>query len=86
MEDQYVPKPDSNMGLAIFTTLCCCQILGIIAIIKASKVNDLYMLKQYQAAQLASQEAKKFCIIGICSGFVVMLIYFGLMLIGALNS
>lgn len=76
MENQFTPKPSSNMGLAIFTTLCCCLPLGIVAIIKASKVNDLYVMKQYEAAYAAAADAKKWSFIGIVLGFVFGIIYY----------
>lgn len=70
-----VPKPDSHLGLAIFTTLCCCLPLGIMAILKAIKVGDYYTMKQYEAANQASAEAKKWCIYGIASMFVVDVVW-----------
>lgn len=76
MEGQYVPKPNSNMVLAIFTTLCCCLPFGIVGIIKASKVSDYYVMKQYEAAQNAADEAKKWSLIGIACGIVAYIIYF----------
>lgn len=36
------PKPDNNLVLAIICTICCCLPLGIVGIVKASKVNGLY--------------------------------------------
>lgn len=89
MEGQYVPKPDSNMGLAIFTTLCCCLPLGIFAIIKASKVNELYALQQYEAAVATASEAKKWSLIGIGVGLVVQILYlliYGAAIIAQLNG
>lgn len=71
----FVPKPDSHLGLAIFTTLCCCLPLGIVAILKANKVGDFYAMKQYDAAIMASNEAKKWCIYGIVSWFIFDVIW-----------
>jgi len=68
MEESYVQKPDSHMVLAILTTICCCLPFGIVAVIKASKVNELYLTKQYAAAQNASSEALKWSVIGIVLG------------------
>ncbi len=73
-QQSYVPQPDSHLGLAIFTTLCCCLPFGIIAIIKGNKVGDLYSMKQYDAAIAASNEAKKWCIYGIISWFIIDII------------
>lgn len=75
MEDQMTIKPNNNMALAIFTTVCCCVPFGIIAIIKANSVNTLYMAKQYNAAVLAANEAKKWSYIGIAISFIVWIIY-----------
>ncbi len=52
------PKPDNNLVLAIVCTVCCCLPFGIVGIIKASKVNGLYLTKQYEAATLMAQDAK----------------------------
>ncbi|MBR1788232.1 MAG: CD225/dispanin family protein [Bacteroidaceae bacterium] len=71
----YVPQPSSHLGLAIFTTLCCCLPLGIVAILKSNKVGDLYAMKQYNAAIAASNEAKKWCIYGIISWFIIDIIW-----------
>ena len=75
VQQPYAPKPDSNMGLAIFTTLCCCLPLGIVAIIYASKVNDYYNSGNYQAAVQAAKDAKNWCIWGIVGGIVSSAIY-----------
>jgi len=75
MEEQFVPKPESNMILALFTTICCCQPLGIIAVVKASNVDALYSLKQYEAAQKSADEAKKWSLIGICLCAVFCVLY-----------
>lgn len=69
------PKPDNNLVLAIICTVCCCLPLGIVGIVKASKVNGLYLAKQYEAAAIAAQEAKKWSYIGIGIGLVINVIY-----------
>lgn len=76
------------LPLAIFTTLCCCLPIGIYAILRAMKVNDYYMMKQYDAAVAASNDAKKWSIIGIVLGVVGSILYFaffgGLAMLGNL--
>ena len=69
------PKPDNNLVLAIFTTICCCLPFGIVGIVYASKVNSLYAIGQYAAASQAASNAKKWSIIGICIGLAVQVIY-----------
>lgn len=68
-------KPNNYMALAIFTTICCCLPLGIVAIVKASKVNEHFALSQYELAQKAADDAKKWCVIGICIGLALQIIY-----------
>ena len=71
----FVMKPDNNMALAIFTTVCCCLPLGIVAIVKANSVETLYLTKQYNAAMMAANEAKKWSFIGIISSIIIWAIY-----------
>ena len=82
------PKPNNYLALAIFTTVCCCLPAGIYAIIRAMKVNELYMMKQYEEATLAANDAKKWSIIGIVVGAIVSILYLvfygGLAALGAM--
>lgn len=90
MEEQVVMKPNNNMALAIFTTICCCLPLGIVAIIKANSVDSLFAMKQYDAAYLAANDAKKWSLIGIIGSLVIWIIYIlffgGLAVLGGLAS
>lgn len=70
-----MPKPDNNLVFAILTTVCCCLPFGIVAIIQASKVNGLYALGQYEAAVETANSAKKWSIIGVCTGIAIDIIY-----------
>ena len=76
MEEMNTPKPNNNLALAIFTTVCCCLPAGIYAIIRAMKVNELYMMKQYDEAVLAANDAKKWSLIGIVAGVIGSILYF----------
>lgn len=67
-------KPNNNMALAIFTTICCCLPVGIYAIVKAAQVNSLFATQQYEQAQAAADEAKKWCKIGIGVGLILNII------------
>lgn len=73
--NQQMPKPDNNLVLAIICTVCCCLPLGIVGIVKASKVNGLYMAGMYDMAAQEAQEAKKWSIIGIAIGAVAWILY-----------
>lgn len=75
-EQNYMPiKPNNYMALAIFTTICCCLPLGIVAIVKASKVNEYFILHQYELAQKSANDAKKWSLIGIVIGLACQIIY-----------
>ena len=80
------PMPNSYLALAIFTTICCCLPLGIVGIVKGSKVSGLYGMGQYDAANLASSEAKKWCIYGIAIGLTINVIYGLLIVLGVIPS
>lgn len=90
MEEMNTPKPNNNLALAIFTTVCCCLPAGIYAIIRAMKVNDYYAMKQYDEANLAANDAKKWSIIGIVGGAIVSILYLvfcgGLAALGSLSG
>ena len=73
--NQYYPKPNNNLVLAIFCTACCCLPAGIYAIIKANDCNNMYNMGQYQAAEAAASEAKKWSLIGIGASAVVWILY-----------
>ena len=73
-EGGYVPKPDNYMVWAILSTICCCLPFGIVAIVKASDVNSLYIRKQYDAAFQASEDAKKWSLIAFIVGLIINVI------------
>jgi len=51
--------PDSHLVMAVLSTFLCCFPFGIVAIINANKVSNLWALGQYEAAQAAADSAKK---------------------------
>ena len=75
------PKPNNYMALAILTTIFCCLPFGIVGIVKASKVNSLYMMKQYDLAVQASADAKKWGMISLICGIVLYVINVAIYLI-----
>ena len=74
--------PDNGMVWAILTTLFCCLPFGIVAIIKASSVNGLWMSGNYDAALNAAKSSKNWSLAAACSGLVVLVIYFMLFIFG----
>ena len=66
----YLPKPDNYMVWAILSTVCCCLPLGIVAIIKASKVNTLYYTGQYEEAVLQADSARNWATWAAVAGII----------------
>lgn len=70
----------TNLPTAIFSTVCCCIPLGIVAIIHAAKANTLNGIGRYHEAQRASDKAQTWAFISIVLGLIVnaFLTYYGL--------
>ena len=64
------PHIPSNLGLAIFSTLCCCLPFGIVAIIFATQVSSHIAAGNYDAARKSAENAKTWSIISIVLGLV----------------
>lgn len=67
--------PDNYLVWAILTTIFCCQPIGIVAIIKAAKVNTLWESKQYDKARIASDEALKYVKYSVLAAVLFWIIY-----------
>jgi uncharacterized protein YqhQ len=68
-------RPKNYLVESILATLFCCLPLGIVAIINASKVNSAYDAKNYEEAQKASNDAKKWMKYAIIAGVVGIILY-----------
>ncbi len=77
------PKPKNYLVESIISTVLCCVPLGIVAIIQASKVDSLYAASDFQGAQTASDNAKKWALIGAVLGFIFGFLYLALIIAGA---
>ena len=67
--------PDNYLVWAILTTLLCCLPFGIVSIVYSTKVSGLWAQGQYAEAQAASNNAKKWAIIGAVAGPVAYVIF-----------
>jgi len=54
--------PENYLVWAILTTIFCCFPLGIVSIIKSSKVNEFWIRGEFAASRQASAEARKWAI------------------------
>lgn len=78
-----VQVPNHMVG-AVLTTLFCCLIGGIIAIIYASQVNTKLAQGDIAGAQAASKTANTWIIINVCCGLLGGVFYFILGMCGAM--
>tara|TARA_R110002049_G_scaffold294570_1_gene481267 strand:+ start:244 stop:519 length:276 start_codon:yes stop_codon:yes gene_type:complete len=81
MNTPQTPPPDNHMVWAILSTILCCMPLGIVAIIKASKVEQLWYQGFHAEAQKAADDAKKWSIYSAVSIGALILLYFIVMII-----
>jgi len=70
-----MPKPGNNMVMAVLTTVFCCLPLGIVGIIYASKVDNLYYAGDYAGAVAAAKSARTWCLIGAIGSIVISALY-----------
>jgi len=68
--------PDNHLVWAIVCTVLCCMPLGIISIIKATKVKELWVLGDLAGAQKAADDAKKYAIWGAVITLVGVILCF----------
>ena len=64
------PKPDNHLAWCILATIFCCLPFGIVAIVKSSKVDSLWLTGNYAEAAAASDQARTWCIIAAVCGVV----------------
>ena len=81
MNISQTPPPDNHMVWAILSTILCCMPLGVVAIIKASKVEQLWYQGFHAEAQRAADDAKKWSIYSAVSIGVLILLYFIVMIV-----
>lgn len=71
---------------SILVTIFCCQIFGIVAIVYSAIAMGKNSSNDYHGARESASKAKMWCWLGFGVGFVVIILYVGLMVIGAAAS
>ncbi len=83
---QNSPPPPNHLVWAILATILCCMPLGVVSLIFAAQVDSLHASGETEKALNASNKAKTWAIVSVCSGFVVSILYIVLMVAaGGLN-
>lgn len=77
------PKPSSYLVWAILCTIFCCLPFGIVSIVYAAKVDNLWNAGNYYEAEEASRKARLWLLIGVIIGIVSIVINFIFIRMGA---
>lgn len=67
--------PENNLIWGILCTVLCCMPLGIYSIIKSTEVNKKWGQGDYEGAQQAADDAKKYATWGAIGGVIVIAIW-----------
>ncbi len=79
--------PENNLVWAILCTVMCCMPLGVVAIIKSTKVKELWLQGDHAGAQKAADDAKKYSIWGaVISGIFIVLYIIFMVVIGVAGN
>jgi hypothetical protein len=85
-----IPPPavavQNYLVFAILATVFCCLPAGIPAIVYAAQVNAKLQSGDFAGAQLASNNAKMWCLISAGLGVAVVTIYILLIMVGVLSG
>ncbi len=80
------PMPKTWLAESILVTLLCCPPFGIAAIVFASQVESMYCLGNYEMAEHKSAQARKMVLWGFGLGLVLIVGYFGFLLLGMMAA
>lgn len=67
--------PKTWLITAILTTIFCCLPFGLAGVVNAARVEPYYVSGRIAEAQIASRNARKWTIIGICIAVVWWILY-----------
>lgn len=79
-------KPKTYLVESILVTVLCCLPFGVAGIINAAKVDSKYAAGDYEGAKKSSDDAKKWTLIGLIAGIVVMVLYFAFVFMGIMTE
>lgn len=77
---------ENYLVFAILTTVLCCLPAGIPAIVYAAQVNSKLQAGDLAGAQLASKNAKMWCLIAAGLGIVITALWILMMMLGVLTN
>lgn len=74
-KQNYNPAPENHFVKSILVLIFCCVPFGVVALVHASKVENLWTLGQHELAKLEADKANKWANIGLFSGLAVAVLY-----------
>lgn len=80
------PMPKTWLVESILVTCLCCLPFGILGIINATKIENLYLNKEYEQAIYYSKQAKKWTLWGFFTALALILIYIIILIISLILS
>lgn len=69
------PKPDNNLVYAIISTVLCCLPLGVVSIISATKVDNLWNSGRHDEAIAEANKARQWAIYAAITAAVCWVLY-----------
>ncbi len=81
-----ISNPRALIIESILVTLFCCLPGGIVSLIYALRIEDLWQAKRYQEALQAAKSSKMWLIISLCAIIIYPIIYFVLLAIGVTSA
>ena len=78
--------PKSWLVESILVTILCCLPFGIAGIVSASKVESRWYAGDKEGSKKASADAAKWTKIGFFGGLIFLIIYFVLVVVGAVHG
>ena len=75
-------KPNNWLWQSIVATLFCCNVLGIVGIVYAARVDVLYYNKKYSEAEKNAKNAKTWTIIAFVLGLISIILWVVMMSTG----
>ena len=75
------PMPDNHLVWAILSTCMCCLPFGVVSIVYAAQVENLYWKGRYEEALDKSKKALKWAIASAATVAAIMMLYVLILLI-----
>lgn len=83
------PKPNNWLVPAILVTILCCNLLGVVGVVYAARVDTKYLHGDYAGAAEDARQARLWTLIPVAVGVIAWILYFvffGAMMMSSMNQ